>query len=128
MQGNGPPAYQRSPAQQNGYAPKVPQGGVGMPSAGGNNSNGMSNMAAGGYKPTPRPSPPASTGMQYAAAGGYRATPTAPGVPQHCYMAPPQHHHQGAPAAAMYAGGYGQYAQNAAAYPVAPSLYYQVPA
>ncbi|KAL1422956.1 hypothetical protein MTO96_021549 [Rhipicephalus appendiculatus] len=61
---------------------------------------------------------------QYGAAAGFRAQGIGPHhgmAPQHCYM-PPQHHQQGS----MYAGGYGQYAQNAAYVP--PSLYYQVPA
>ncbi|KAK8757496.1 hypothetical protein V5799_004878 [Amblyomma americanum] len=137
MQGNGgQPAYQRPhPAAagntQNGYSPPKPatSGGLAGNGAGNNPASGL----AGGYKPAqqpqPRPSPPNSAMMHHhptqygAAAASFRAQGMAPAphgmAPQHCYMAPQQ---QGS----MYAGGYGQYAQNAAYVP--PSLYYQVPA
>ncbi|XP_077526509.1 uncharacterized protein LOC144138204 isoform X2 [Haemaphysalis longicornis] len=143
MQANtgGQPAYQRNPAAgaQNGYVPKPAPtglaGSAGSPVA-------SSGLAGGGYKPAqqpqhaqPRPSPPnGSAAMihhptQYGAAAAAATFRAAQGMgpphhgmaPQHCYMAP--QHQQGS----VYAGGYGQYAQNAAAY-VPPSLYYQVPA
>ncbi|KAL3219013.1 hypothetical protein MRX96_031170 [Rhipicephalus microplus] len=145
MQNNGSqPAYQRSGPSGYNNQPKPMSGGL---AGGAGNQNSAMASGGGGYKPAqqqqqqqaqpppqpqaaqPRPSPPNGTAMmhhptQYGAAAGFRAQSIGPHhgmAPQHCYM-PPQHHQQGS----MYAGGYGQYAQNAAYVP--PSLYYQVPA
>ncbi|XP_050032619.1 probable ATP-dependent RNA helicase DDX5 [Dermacentor andersoni] len=151
MQNNGgQPAYQRS--GPNGYNNQLKPMSSGLAGSAGNQTSGL---AASGYKPAqqpqqqqqqqqpqqqqqqqqqpqapqPRPSPSNGAAMmhhptQYGAAAGFRAQGMGPHhgmAPQHCYM-PPQHHQQGS----VYAGGYGQYAQNAAYVP--PSLYYQVPA